>query len=203
MISQRFSSRRASNDVSRRTFVKGLAVGGAVAGLGLWRTSALAQDIPSTTWTTLSGTDFDSAHRRDADEFHRASANRRHRERLHASADTALEGGRHGHAASREHVATRMPRFTGTALCCRPTWTAFPVSASTGFARAKPTCTGSRCARQERTGTTVHRLARQRPPGADLRRPEEHVCGSGWSRTRPDHRTASDRPHREPGALGS
>ena len=60
MSSHRFSSRHLSDGgVSRRTFVKGLAVGGAVAGLGLWRTSALAQDIPSTTWTTLSGTDFD------------------------------------------------------------------------------------------------------------------------------------------------
>jgi len=45
--------------VARRTFVKGLAVGGVAAGLGLWRTPALAQAIPSTTWTTLSGTDFD------------------------------------------------------------------------------------------------------------------------------------------------
>ena len=60
MSSLRFSSRHSSDGrVSRRTFVKGLAGGGAVAGLGLWRTSALAQDIPSTTWTTLSGTDFD------------------------------------------------------------------------------------------------------------------------------------------------
>ena len=45
--------------VSRRTFVKGLAVGGAVAGLGLWRTPALAQDNPPSAWTTLSGSDFD------------------------------------------------------------------------------------------------------------------------------------------------
>jgi CopA family copper-resistance protein len=45
--------------VSRRTFVKGLAVGGAAAGLGLWNRSALAQAIPTPAWTTLSGTDFD------------------------------------------------------------------------------------------------------------------------------------------------
>ena len=45
--------------VSRRTFVKGLAVGGAVAGLGLWRASASAQNVPSTTAAALSGTDFD------------------------------------------------------------------------------------------------------------------------------------------------
>jgi CopA family copper-resistance protein len=48
-----------SGDVSRRTFVKGLALGGAVAGLGPWRISALAQDIPATSSTTLSGTTFD------------------------------------------------------------------------------------------------------------------------------------------------
>jgi len=48
-----------SAHVSRRTFVKGLAVGGAVAGLGPWRTSALAQAIPPTSWTALAGTDFD------------------------------------------------------------------------------------------------------------------------------------------------
>ena len=45
--------------VSRRTFVKGLAVGGAAAGLGLWRTTALAQGITPAAWTTLSGTEFD------------------------------------------------------------------------------------------------------------------------------------------------
>jgi len=60
MSSRRFLSRYSSDGgVSRRTFVKGLAVGGAVAGFGLWRTSALAQNIPPTTSTTLSGTDFD------------------------------------------------------------------------------------------------------------------------------------------------
>ena len=44
---------------SRRTFVKGLAVGGAAAGLGLWRTPAFAQGNPPAAWTALSGTDFD------------------------------------------------------------------------------------------------------------------------------------------------
>ena len=45
--------------MSRRTFVKGLAVGGAVAGLGLWRTTALAQGNTPARWSDLSGTDFD------------------------------------------------------------------------------------------------------------------------------------------------
>ena len=60
MSSQRFSSSAFSDrQVSRRTFVKGLAVGGAAASLGLWRTPALAQGNPPVAWTALSGTAFD------------------------------------------------------------------------------------------------------------------------------------------------
>jgi len=60
MGSQRFLSPAFfDGQVSRRTFVKGLAVGGAAAGLGLWRASALAQGNPPVTWTALSGTEFD------------------------------------------------------------------------------------------------------------------------------------------------
>ena len=44
---------------TRRTFVKGLAVGGAVAGLGLWRTPAWAQSPTRQPWRELSGTSFD------------------------------------------------------------------------------------------------------------------------------------------------
>ncbi|HLG58749.1 MAG TPA: copper resistance system multicopper oxidase [Vicinamibacterales bacterium] len=59
MNSQRFSSKTSAGHLSRRTFVKGLAVGGGVASLGLWRPPALAQGNASVGWTTLSGTDFD------------------------------------------------------------------------------------------------------------------------------------------------
>ena len=45
--------------ISRRTFVKGLAAGGVVAGFGLWNHTALAQDMARQEWTTLSGRDFD------------------------------------------------------------------------------------------------------------------------------------------------
>jgi CopA family copper-resistance protein len=45
--------------LSRRTFVKGLAVGGAVGGLGLWRSSAWAQTPERQQPAVLSGTDFD------------------------------------------------------------------------------------------------------------------------------------------------
>jgi CopA family copper-resistance protein len=45
---------------SRRTFVKGLAVGGVVAGLGIWRDSAAAQSASARQATgVLSGTDFE------------------------------------------------------------------------------------------------------------------------------------------------
>jgi CopA family copper-resistance protein len=54
-----YSSRRLSEGVSRRTFVKGLAVGGAVVGLGVWREPAFAQGNAPATWKTLTGTDFD------------------------------------------------------------------------------------------------------------------------------------------------
>jgi CopA family copper-resistance protein len=45
--------------VSRRTFVRGLAAGGVLAGLGVWRTPAWAQDSQPAAWTTLSGREFD------------------------------------------------------------------------------------------------------------------------------------------------
>jgi CopA family copper-resistance protein len=43
---------------SRRTFVRGLAAGGAAA-LGVWRTPAWAQGNAPTRWTTLAGSNFD------------------------------------------------------------------------------------------------------------------------------------------------
>ncbi|MCA1586097.1 MAG: copper resistance system multicopper oxidase [Acidobacteria bacterium] len=49
---------REASPASRRTFVKGLAVGGALAGLGLWKPSAWAQ-TGSRPQDTLSGTEFD------------------------------------------------------------------------------------------------------------------------------------------------
>jgi CopA family copper-resistance protein len=55
--SSRSSSRQG---LSRRTFVKGLAVGGGVAGLGLWPGGAwAAQRSTPAAWRTLTGTDFD------------------------------------------------------------------------------------------------------------------------------------------------
>ena len=44
---------------SRRTFVKGLAAGGAVAGLGLWRVPVSAQAAPRQPTSELTGTSFD------------------------------------------------------------------------------------------------------------------------------------------------
>lgn len=47
--------------LSRRTFVKGLAVGGAVASVGLWQYPAWAQGTTRQSPATLSGTSFDLA----------------------------------------------------------------------------------------------------------------------------------------------
>ena len=55
----RHSSDAVTRRPSRRTFVKGLAVGGAAAGLGLWRPSALASTHVGRQPPTLSGTEFD------------------------------------------------------------------------------------------------------------------------------------------------
>src|SRR5688500_1011941 len=44
---------------TRRTFVKGLAVGGAAASLGLWRSSASAQTLTPAAWGTIEGSEFD------------------------------------------------------------------------------------------------------------------------------------------------
>ena len=60
MSSQQFSSSAFFvGQLSRRAFVKGLAFGGAAAGLGLWRTPVLAQGNPPVASTALSGTEFD------------------------------------------------------------------------------------------------------------------------------------------------
>ena len=44
---------------SRRTFVKGLAIGSGAAAFGSWRTSAWAQGNPPTAWSNLAGSEFD------------------------------------------------------------------------------------------------------------------------------------------------
>jgi CopA family copper-resistance protein len=53
------SSRSSHHGVTRRTFVRGLVAGGALARLGSWRETAFAQGNPPAKWNTLSGTDFD------------------------------------------------------------------------------------------------------------------------------------------------
>jgi CopA family copper-resistance protein len=59
MRSLQSSRRQGYHDATRRTFVKGLIAGGAIAGLGSWPESALAQGNPLSPWGSLSGTDFD------------------------------------------------------------------------------------------------------------------------------------------------
>ena len=52
-------NRRGPSSGSRRTFVKGLAAGGAAASLGLWRAPLWAQDGLRAAWTTVAGSAFD------------------------------------------------------------------------------------------------------------------------------------------------
>jgi CopA family copper-resistance protein len=60
MDSKQRSRRSEPTQPSRRTFVKGLAMGGVVAGFGLWRERALAQTAAARQATgVLSGTEFD------------------------------------------------------------------------------------------------------------------------------------------------
>ena len=59
MNSHRFTSKDAFEGGVSPHLRQRAWVGGAVAGLGLWRTTALAQGIAPVAWTTLSGTEFD------------------------------------------------------------------------------------------------------------------------------------------------
>jgi CopA family copper-resistance protein len=56
---QSTSTGRAQSRPSRRTFVKGLAMGSVALGLGRWSEPAFAQGNPPASWRTLAGTDFD------------------------------------------------------------------------------------------------------------------------------------------------
>src|SRR5262245_39379756 len=56
---QESSTNRLLARPSRRTFVKGLAVGGVALGLGRWTEPAFAQGNPLASWKTLFGTEFD------------------------------------------------------------------------------------------------------------------------------------------------
>jgi CopA family copper-resistance protein len=58
MGSHLFNSRDESA-MTRRTFVRGLAIGGAAAALSGWSRPVFAQGNPPAAWRTLTGTDFD------------------------------------------------------------------------------------------------------------------------------------------------
>lgn len=59
MSRERHTQQASSSRPSRRTFVKGLAMGGVVAGLGAWHQPASAQGVARRETGTLSGTEFD------------------------------------------------------------------------------------------------------------------------------------------------
>ena len=83
---------------SRRTFVKGLAVGGAVASLGYWD-PLYGRRLPTQGAGRPQRHRLRSPHRRDADEPHRRPADGADHQRHHSGADAALARGRHRHAA--------------------------------------------------------------------------------------------------------
>jgi CopA family copper-resistance protein len=58
-VQRRVTPHRELPRPSRRTFVKGLAIGGVVGGLGLWRDTAWAQGMTRQATGVLSGTEFD------------------------------------------------------------------------------------------------------------------------------------------------
>ena len=123
---------------SRRTFVKGLAIGGAAATVGMLRQPAWAQARQRQESVGAVGYRVRSSHWRDRGQLHRRAA-------------TALtvNGSLPGpplHWREGDTVTLRVPtrstrtrRSTGTASCCPPTWTACPASASTASIRARRT----------------------------------------------------------------
>ena len=87
---------------SRRTFVKGLAIGGAAASIGLLRQPVVGADAPAAGAGGAVRHRVRPAHRRDRGQRHRQVAHGAHDQRLAAGAAAALAGGRHGHAERRE-----------------------------------------------------------------------------------------------------
>ena len=111
---------------SRRTFVKGLAAGGAVAGLGLWRPSAWASTDVGRQPRELSGSDFDLTIGETLMNF---TGSPRVTVTVNDSVPApTLRGARatRSRSGSRTH-SVRTHRFTGMGSCCPPTWTACPV----------------------------------------------------------------------------
>ena len=109
---------------SRRTFVKGLAVGGAAASLGLSAPRLGRNRRPASAPAVLSGTDFDL-------RIGETAVNITGRARTALTINGSLPGpllrwreGDTVHAARGQRASTRTRRSTGTASSCRPTWTA-------------------------------------------------------------------------------
>ena len=131
---------------SRREFVKGLAMTGMAASVGVLRgAAAAAQPARATGPAVLTGTEFDLRIGEIARQLHRPNAHG-HRPSTARCRRRCCAGAK----ATRSRCAsptrsTRTRRSTGTASCCRPTWTACRASASTASARRDATPTASRC----------------------------------------------------------
>ena len=109
--------------LARRTFVKGVALGGLAAGFGLWRPSVWALTSAGQP-TALAGTEFDLSIGETPMNFTGAP---RLAVTVNGSLPAPILRWREGdtvtlRVANRLDATTR--RFIGTASCCRPTWTA-------------------------------------------------------------------------------
>ena len=101
---------RCMYPVSRRTFVKGLAAGGAVAAFGEWPQAAAGLGRRAWRRRPSAASAGDAARhrvrsrdRRDADELHRLARGGAHDQRIGAGSAAPLARRRHGHASRAQH----------------------------------------------------------------------------------------------------
>ena len=94
----RSSSSNPTPRPSRRTFVKGLAIGGAAASVGLLRQPAWAQPRQRQESAVLSGTEFDLRIGETEVNLTGSSTHGAHHQRLAAGAAAAVARGGHRHA---------------------------------------------------------------------------------------------------------
>ena len=150
------SLRRALPRPTRRTFVKGLAMGGVLGAVDLWTGTAWAQPAKGQPSPTLTGSTFDLRVGEIAGQLHRPPrAWPHHGQRFAAGADAALAGGRHGHAARREHAADEDTSIHWHGIVLPANMDGVPGLSFHGIARARPTSTASRAPGRAPTGTTA------------------------------------------------
>ena len=138
---------------SRRTFVKSLAAGGAVAGLGLWQQPVWALTSPGQP-TVLSGTEFDLTIDSMSVDF---TGKRRTAMAINGSIPGPLLRWREGDTVTLR-VRNRLPHDTSIhwhGILLPANMDGLPASASPASRRMACTNTASRSSRAAPTGTTA------------------------------------------------